>query len=165
MSGFIYVIASSNGLYKIGYTNDPPRRLTMLRTSTADTLTLLGTVHGTLEQEAQLHNLLRGARVAREWFKPCAAMQPLLDSLTPPGVPSRRRKHKTYSNDEPWRMRLRSAVATDGRPYRKLSLAAGMGPNFVHEILSTHKSPSVESLSRLTKVLGTSMGELFPEAA
>lgn len=90
MSGFVYVVRNeTSGLLKIGYTNDPSRRLVMLRTSSADPLTLVGTIAGTPDDEKALHGLLRSWRVAREWFQPCAAMGPLLTALTPPPVKGR----------------------------------------------------------------------------
>lgn len=81
--GFVYVVESGSGLLKIGFTNDPRRRLTMLRTSSPERLTLLGVVPGTMAHEKAIHELLHPWQVAREWFRPCRAMQPLIDGLVP----------------------------------------------------------------------------------
>lgn len=83
MSGFVYVIRSSNGLYKVGYSSDPRKRLTMLRTSTADDLTLLGVTAGTMADEARLHAEMAQHRVAREWFKFSRRLEVLISTLTP----------------------------------------------------------------------------------
>lgn len=80
-NGFIYVVENGSGLFKIGFTNDPRRRLTMLRTSSPDRLTMLGVVPATMSDEKEVHRLLEPWRVAREWFRPCRAMQPLIDGL------------------------------------------------------------------------------------
>lgn len=95
MSGFVYIVESSNGLFKIGYTNDPARRLSMLRTSTADQLTMLGTIPATPDNEAELHEILEPWNVAREWFKPCRAIAYLIEHSTP--FQSKRR----YGTDHP----------------------------------------------------------------
>jgi hypothetical protein len=165
MTGFVYVVHSSNGLFKIGHTNDPTRRLTMLKTSTADTLTLLGIVPATVDDERELHFLFRTHRVAREWFRWTPAMQPLIDALRP--MPSKRRRNAAsiVRATSPTAEKLIAAICADGRPYRRISLLSGLGPNFVHQLLTTGRSPSADNLARLARTLGIDAGALFGAAA
>jgi len=117
MSGFVYVVRNeTSGLLKIGYTNDPSRRLTMLRTSSPDPLTLLGTVAGTTEDEKALHDLLGRWRVAREWFAPCRALEPLLTALTPPPAKGR-------------------TMRRNGNPIREYRLDMGMQQKTLADLL------------------------------
>jgi hypothetical protein len=93
-SGFVYVIHSSSGLYKIGHTTkDPNSRLHALRTATADDLTLVGVIPGTARQERELHAMLAAWHVAREWFRPCRAIERLCEQVSPvaPRGPNLRR--------------------------------------------------------------------------
>lgn len=84
MTGFVYLIESASGHFKVGFTkNDPRRRLAMLRTGNADDLSLLGTVAGTMDDEKELHRLLRPWRVSREWYVRCRAIDYLAEQVSP----------------------------------------------------------------------------------
>lgn len=84
MSGFVYLIVSSSGFYKVGFTkNDPLRRVSMLRTGTSDELELVGVIPGTMDDERELHRLLAPWRVTREWFASCPAIEYLSEVATP----------------------------------------------------------------------------------
>lgn len=122
MNGFVYVVRNSAGLLKIGYSNDPSRRLAMLRTSAADHLELLGVIPGTLDHERQLHEIFSRARVVREWFRYMPAMQPLLDGLRHYGEERGRILHDNWC-----------------RPAATIIDAFG-GIDRVSEITGTHKS-------------------------
>lgn len=161
-TGYVYVVKSSNGLLKIGHTNEPSRRLTMLRTSTADQLTLLGVVPATVEQEKELHGLLHEHRVAREWFRPCPAMQPLLDGLRPHCQP-RAKSYKTQIG--PMSTAVEVALRKDGRPFRQISLLAGLGPNYAWDISRGRKSPTIRCLTKLATALNVPVETLIGNAA
>lgn len=84
MIGSVYLIESTTGQFKIGFTkNDPRRRLAMLRTGNADDLSLVGTVAGTMDDEKELHRLLRPWRVSREWYAQCPAIDYLAERVSP----------------------------------------------------------------------------------
>lgn len=57
-----------------------------------------------------------------------------------------------------WTERLRQAVEEDGRSKRRISLDAGLGPNYVEQTFSRGSSPVQEKLAAILDVLG-------PEAA
>lgn len=56
--------------------------------------------------------------------------------------------------DNGWRDRLRKALGN--RSMRSVSLKAGLGPSYVHEILKTTKDPSIVNLQKICEVLGVS---------
>jgi DNA-binding XRE family transcriptional regulator len=143
MSGFVYVIGNSNGLFKIGFTNDPARRLTMLRTSTADKLTLLGVVPATPDHEKQLHHLFRACRVAREWFRWSPAMQPLLDGLLQLND-GKRGKHASLISE-----RMEALGISDAELARRVGLERSM----VTKIKLGKASPSLKRAIKLAKEL------------
>lgn len=66
--GLIYV-AECNGLYKVGYSAKVTERMRSLQTANAHTVTLVGTIEGSLSDEAQWHWLLAKSRVRGEWFR------------------------------------------------------------------------------------------------
>lgn len=57
---------------------------------------------------------------------------------------------------EGWLERLGKAVAEDGRPPRTISLAAGLGPNYLGELFNKGKVPSIDKLLKLCAELNVS---------
>jgi len=51
--------------------------------------------------------------------------------------------------DDTWRERLAKAIEARGVSKRSLSLKAGMGPGYVHSLLSEGKEPTIEKLVRI----------------
>lgn len=76
--GFIYIVENASGLFKIGYSIRPKRRLSQLATSTAEQLTLRAAFPGTIGEERELHEALAPWRVEREWFSDCQPIRALI---------------------------------------------------------------------------------------
>jgi len=57
-----------------------------------------------------------------------------------------------------WTDRLKQAIKDDGRSKRRLSLDAGLGPNYIEQTFSRGSSPVQEKLAAILDALG-------PEAA
>jgi hypothetical protein len=70
-AGYVYIIASDSGLFKIGKSKDPDQRLKGIATSSAHNLTLLHTIYcdDMGIAEAELHHRYRNCRQSGEWFK------------------------------------------------------------------------------------------------
>jgi transcriptional regulator with XRE-family HTH domain len=62
-----------------------------------------------------------------------------------------------------WRTRLRIVFEQSKRSKREVSLAAGLGPNYLREVLEG-KSATVENLIAIAAELDTSLGHLTDEA-
>lgn len=62
---------------------------------------------------------------------------------------------------EPWRERILKAVEADPRSDRAISVAAGLGVNFVNELRNSEKEPGVNKVLRLASTLGLSLGYVF----
>jgi len=60
--------------------------------------------------------------------------------------------------EDAWFERLKEAIADDGRAAKTISLAAGLGQNFVQQMIARSQPPKDASLTKLLGVLG-------PEAA
>lgn len=57
---------------------------------------------------------------------------------------------------EAWQERLEDAVRKDGRKPRSISIAAGLGPNYLSEVFTKGKVPSVDNLLKLCAELHVS---------
>lgn len=67
---FIYAIYNEfENIIKIGFSNDPVRRLDQLQTSLVHRLDLLLTFVGTSELETKIHRQLKKYRLKGEWFE------------------------------------------------------------------------------------------------
>jgi Meiotically up-regulated gene 113 len=66
--GYVYCISDGEYL-KIGFSTNPQARVAELQTGNARKLTIVGTIEGTLEDEAALHQEFISDNVLAEWFK------------------------------------------------------------------------------------------------
>lgn len=53
-----------------------------------------------------------------------------------------------------WFSRLKTAIADDGRPYREISRAAGLGQNYIQQMLDKDQPPKVATLDKILFALG-----------
>jgi len=60
-----------------------------------------------------------------------------------------------------WVNRLLLAAEKDGRSDRAISLAAGLGPNFLNELRNLNKAPTVPKVVALANELNVSLSYLF----
>lgn len=60
-----------------------------------------------------------------------------------------------------WRKRLLDAVARDGRNDIAIAKAAGLGRNYVQQLRTTAKEPSVRHIIKLADALGVSLVHIF----
>lgn len=59
--------------------------------------------------------------------------------------------------DSAWRERLATALKDSGKSKREVSLAAGMGPGYVHSLLAEGKDPTVQNLLKVCEKIGVSL--------
>lgn len=57
--------------------------------------------------------------------------------------------------DDEWRERLREVIEADGRSLRAISKAAGVGDNYVQQMLKDEKDPTFPRLAKVLNALGT----------
>jgi phage repressor protein C with HTH and peptisase S24 domain len=53
-----------------------------------------------------------------------------------------------------WFTRLKEEIAADGRSYKVISLAAGLGQNYVQQMVAKDQPPKIPTLEKLLAVLG-----------
>lgn len=63
--------------------------------------------------------------------------------------------------EDGWKTRLEEALEKSGRSKRSVSLAAGLGPGYVHSILKEGKDPTIENLIAVANALEVSLSYLL----
>lgn len=64
-------------------------------------------------------------------------------------------------NHPPWKQRLLDRIASDRRSERAISLASGLGENYVNQIKTTRDGVGVEALLKLCKTLNVSVAYIL----
>lgn len=59
--------------------------------------------------------------------------------------------------DEAWRERLAAALEASGKSKREVSLAAGLGPGYLHSILAEKKDPKIQNLMGICDQIGVTL--------
>lgn len=145
VAGSVYLVESTNGHFKIGFTkNDPRRRLAMLRTGNADDLALVGVVAGTMDDEKELHRLLRPWRVSREWYARCRAIEYLAECVSPVAEGRAIGPHP-----------LAHARAAVGMTQSELAALVGLSRVTLARIEARLQSPTFSAVSRIIAELGS----------
>lgn len=78
---YIYFVKAENGFIKIGITRDVLRRFFNLQTSSPLSLTLVASMPGTEEEEAQLHSRFEKHKVKGEWYSPATELLDYISSI------------------------------------------------------------------------------------
>lgn len=86
MSGFIYAVDAGE-ICKIGWSSNPHRRLSNIKTDNPAVIGLIGYVAGTIQEERALHRQLEPHRVAREWYRREGAVAEFVGTLPAPIPP------------------------------------------------------------------------------
>lgn len=79
--GVYFAQRGPNGPIKIGYSDDPARRLAEIRPLMPEPLTVLAVMRVERHVERLLHRNFASARIRGEWFKPSASILLLIDRL------------------------------------------------------------------------------------
>ena len=66
--------------------------------------------------------------------------------------------------DTAWRQRLIEAIEKDERTPRAISLAAGLGPNYLNQMIERGTAPSIPAFVSLCGTLGVSLTYIFTGA-
>lgn len=78
----VYFARSTNGLIKIGYSNDLRRRMRELSCETKTTVTVLASFPGDRIDEYLTHYRFHESHVRGEWFRPSPALMAYIAELS-----------------------------------------------------------------------------------
>jgi len=152
----IYFIRdSASGRVKIGYTENPWKRLSELQVASPSDLDLLAACEGDRVSEADLHQRFSASRVRGEWFLPTQDL--MAHVATIPTFPKAPRKSSTKSF---W----------GGISAKDLAAASGISPTMLSFIRAGKRRPSPETAIIIQRHTGLSaiklvFGDLAEEAA
>jgi transcriptional regulator with XRE-family HTH domain len=60
-----------------------------------------------------------------------------------------------------WRDRIRTTLEKSGKSMRAVSIAAGLGENYLHSVLGEGKEPSIDRLLKIADTLNISLAWLL----
>jgi len=78
-----FIQEGDNGPVKIGFSNDPGRRLQQLKTGSSKPLKLLAVIEGDANKEKELHASFQEFHISGEWFKPVTEIFLYISSMAP----------------------------------------------------------------------------------
>jgi hypothetical protein len=145
-----FIHAPEVALLKIGYTNDPVRRLQMLQTGSPTKLELLAVEEGDAAREAALHSQFSMLRRHGEWFDYAVTLQGYVATL--PAFEKRRLRKPLGGKLGGWLIEQNLTLAQFGA---RVEVSAATIARFC---IGTHK-PSV---SLMEKIAHATHGEVLP---
>lgn len=84
LPSFVYFIANrGQGTVKIGFSNDPEKRLIQLQTSNHEQLEILAIIEADEKTEGILHDRFKAYRLNGEWFKLSPEILRFIEDLEP----------------------------------------------------------------------------------
>jgi len=145
----IYFIMSGD-LVKIGYSNDPKRRLAMLSTGCPTECRLIGVMPGDKAKESELHKRFASERVRGEWFNFTVEMNILLGEHAVHVPP----KEPTINHP------LASFISRSGTTITEFARRAGTSRNQLYRIMQGQNTTT----DRLRAICAATGGAVSMEA-
>jgi len=100
----VYFVGNGASI-KIGYSEQPGRRFNSLKVGSYKSLTFLGCVVGTRNDEKSLHRDLKNFRLEGEWFVDCAPVRERIEAVMvsgfEPSLPSTAKIHDDDAGRDP----------------------------------------------------------------
>lgn len=153
MTGFVYAIGDDGGRVKIGWSTNPLRRLTKLRSDCSRKVKLLGVIPATRQQEAQAHELFAAWRENREWYRLEGAVLAFVNMLPPPAprlVHTRRRYHPIATSG----CALLAKFIEENSTQRQFAREVGCSESHLSLILSGKSGMSFGMAKRISEATG-----------
>jgi DNA-binding transcriptional regulator YiaG len=158
MSGFVYAITDGRGRVKIGWSNDPFRRLAKISSDCPSAASLLGLIPATRKQEAEAHELLRPWRVNREWFLHEGAVIAFVEMLPRP-------RPKAVFAPKAHDQRLTLWRKANGYTSGAFAELLGVDRVTVHRWENGTRKPAARHLPRIAEITGIPASEMRPDLA
>lgn len=86
---FVQQQDTPDGLIKIGYSDNVPKRTTAIQTNAAAPVKVIATIDGGKETERLIHSKLEASRHFGEWFKPTGEVLALIDDIKNVSAPTK----------------------------------------------------------------------------
>lgn len=106
-----FIQAEDGGPIKIGYSDDPAKRLIELQTSHHSPLVIRSTISGPPSLERKLHTRFRAHRLSGEWFSPVAEIAEMGECIADDAKVKRQRAARAIEADESMAAHLAGILA------------------------------------------------------
>lgn len=136
----IYFI-ESQGMVKIGYSNDPKRRLQMLSTGCPTECTLLAICEGDEQEEARVHERFRHLRSRGEWFNFGDDLRQFIELHAVPWVQQRR-----TSFDHP----LAAFISKSGETMTAFAKRTSTSRMTLYRLMKGEQNATIDLLRRIS---------------
>lgn len=143
----VYFIQNERGDVKIGHSANPAKRLSSLRVSSSESLTLIRAIEGEMTTERQVHKHFADRHIRGEWFKFHNDMLTIGMTVQPPPV----------AEVHP----LRSYRLSSGIDLRSLAEQCNTTATTICRIEKGRQWPSWELMRRLVDLTGVSAGDFL----
>jgi len=153
MIGYVYAINDHEGRVKIGWSNNPVRRLSEINVVRATRASLYGFVAATRAQEAELHDLLTPWHVSGEWFRLEGPVLAFVEMLPKP-------KPKPVVSFGPVADALRAAREQLGETQIEFARRFGVAQGVLSRWETMNRRPHAAAMTLIERVLTE-----LPEAA
>lgn len=101
MTGYVYAMANEAGSVKIGYSENPLRRLEQIGYTEEGTVKLLGVARGTKQHEREAHDLFKKWNERGEWFRFEGPVKAFVEMLAPPTTDLERLDRESFAKEFP----------------------------------------------------------------
>lgn len=148
----VYVITCRDlGVAKIGYSNDPLRRASFLRTGSPSPVKLEAVIPADERNERQLHKVYSDHRAHGEWFNLCPSIEGLIEKFQ---IGTRRRFAGIRAADLVTAVGISQAYASmiltgKRRPPASLAIKIYRETGWRHEIIADASDSDMEAHARI----------------
>jgi hypothetical protein len=162
MTGFVYAIGDGERV-KIGWSEDPIRRLNKIRSDCPNEAHLLGLISATRMQEAEAHKLLAPWHIRGEWFRHEGAVAAFIDMLPRSGP--RRPRPRPYRTEPIHPLRAYRERQDPPINCRQLANLLGVSIAAISHWEAGQRQPGKDIIPHITEKTGISARELRPDIA
>lgn len=164
-----FIRAETTGRVKIGWSNNPEKRLRGLQTGSAERLSLLRLTPGGVAEEAAFHKLFDHLWVDGEWFNYCDEMLTAQVEVTTENVIPISRKDdaaRDEFNERARRCVVRRMFPNSDVRVKQLAHALGKSEDTAERLVRGEAQLSAVDVYSLMRLFGPSfIAEIYPEAA
>lgn len=149
MTGFIYAI-ECNARIKIGYSEQPEKRLNKVASDAPFPCVLLGYWPGTVADELDVQSKFQSIRVHGEWFAATEELLNFIQHHVVPIVPTGKKRKVVLETDSPltaWRKRA-------GLRQHELATLLGVNTSFVSQLENGVSGSSLEVALKIRDLCG-----------
>lgn len=157
MTGYVYAIRSECGLIKIGWSNNPAKRLSKIQSDAPRKCELVGSIPETREHEKSLHLRFSAFRERGEWFREEGDVAAFVAGL-PPHQGARRLPPEGAHP-------LLEYIRRSGTPLRQIAKTAGCSRMTLYRLMRGEQNATIGLIQRVSAATNGAVAaeDFFPQ--